>query len=51
MRNLLLILPFLLHNLLEEEVELYNRSNAGELGDYKELAVLPDKIAVRISCR
>ena len=27
MRNLLLILPFLLHNLLEEEVEHYNSSH------------------------
>ena len=27
MRNLLLLLPFLLHNLLEEEVEDYNREN------------------------
>ncbi len=27
MRNLLLILPFLLHNLLEEEVEEYNRTH------------------------
>ncbi len=27
MRNLLLLLPFLLHNLLEEEVEEYNRKN------------------------
>ncbi len=27
MRNLLLVLPFLLHNLLLEEVEEYNRAN------------------------
>jgi hypothetical protein len=27
MRNLLLLLPFLLHNLFEEEVEEYNRPN------------------------
>ncbi len=27
MRNVLLLLPFLLHNLLEEEVDEYNRSN------------------------
>ena len=27
MRNLLLLLPFLLHNLFEEEVEEYNRAN------------------------
>jgi hypothetical protein len=27
MRNVLLLLPFLLHNLLEEEVAEYNRSN------------------------
>ncbi len=27
MRNLLLLLPFLLHNLLEEEVEEYNRTH------------------------
>jgi hypothetical protein len=27
MRNILLVLPFLLHNLLEEEVEEYNRHN------------------------
>ena len=27
MRNILLVLPFLLHNLLQEEVEEYNRNN------------------------
>ena len=27
MRHILLVLPFLLHNLLEEEVEEYNRQN------------------------
>ena len=27
MRNILLVLPFLLHNLLEEEVEEYNSNN------------------------
>ena len=30
MRNILLMLPFLLHNLLEEEVEEYNRRNPFE---------------------
>ncbi len=27
MRNLLLVLPFLVHNLVEEEVEEYNRTH------------------------
>ena len=30
MRNLLLLLPFLLHNLFEEKVEEYNRANPFE---------------------